>query len=69
MHAFPALPSRFRWSPEQIAGAVPPRLGDLLDFDAFRAAAPDAANAPRQRLRIAHGYRVDAAPAPRFRIS
>ena len=46
-------------------------IPDLNLFDAAgdRDAGTDAANEPRQRLRIAHGYRGDAVPARRFRIS
>ena len=69
MNAFPALPSQFRWSPEQLADAMPSRLSGLFAFDAARDGVSAAANEPRQRLRIAHGYRGDALPAPRFRIS
>ena len=56
---------------QDIADAEPLRLHqiDLFDAACDRDAGTDAANEPRQRLRIAHGYRGDAVPAPRFRIS
>ena len=69
MNAFVPLPSQFRWTPQQLAGAIPLRLGDLLDFDAARDGASGAANEPRQRLRIAHGYRAVGALPQCFRIS
>lgn len=69
MNAFVPLPSQFRWTPQQLAGAIPLRLADLLHFDAAGNGASSAANEPRQRLRIAHGYRAADALAPRFRIS
>ena len=69
MNAFVPLPSQFRWTPQQLAGAIPLRLGDLLHFDASHDGASSAANEPRQRLRIAHGYRVASALPHSFRIS
>ena len=71
MNAFVPLPSRFHWTPQQLAGAVPLRLGVALAFAAIdHAVAANAASATaRSRLRIAHGYRADAALPPRFRIS
>ena len=69
MNAFVPLPSQFRWTPQQLAGAIPLRLGDLLHFDAADNRASAAANEPRQRLRIAHGYRTVGALPQCFRIS
>jgi len=69
MNAFTPLPSQFRWSPQELVGAVPLRLTELLDFDAAREGTSPAANGARGRLRIAHGYRAADALAPRFRIS
>ena len=72
MHAFLDTPfEALRWTSQDIADAVPLRLHqvDLFDAAGDRDAGTDAANEPRQRLRIAHGYRGDAVPAPRFRIS
>lgn len=69
MNTFVPLPSQFRWTPQELAGAMPLRLGDLLHFDAACNGASGAANEPRHRLRIAHGYRVVGAMPPRFRIS
>lgn len=72
MHAFdPRHPHsrapRFRWSPAQLADAVPPRLSELF---AFRAGdVPPCANVPRRRVRPAAGYLPAVALAPRFRIS
>ena len=72
MNAFPATPfDTLHWTAQDIADAVPLRLHqvDLFDAAGDRDAGTDAANEPRQRLRIAHGYRCNAAPATRFRIS
>ncbi|RZA21820.1 MAG: hypothetical protein EOP93_02015 [Lysobacteraceae bacterium] len=69
MNAFVPLPSQFRWTPHQLAGAMPLHLRGLFAFDAARDGGKVAANEPRQRLRIAHGYRAATALAPRFRIS
>ena len=72
MNAFPATPfDTLHWTAQYIADAVPPRphQADLSDAAGDRDAGTDAANEPRQRLRIAHGYRGDAVPARRFRIS
>lgn len=69
MNAFVPLPSQFRWTPQELAGAIPLRLGDLLQFDATHTGACGAANEPRQRLRIAHGYRAVSPLPPCFRIS
>ena len=70
MNAFPATPfDTLHWTAQDIADAVPLRLHqvDLFDAAGDRDAGTDAANEPRQR--IAHGYRGDAVPARRFRIS
>ena len=69
MNAFVALPNAFNWTPQQLAEAVPLRLHQALAFDAHDDGTLSAANAPRERLRIAHHYRADAAMPPRFRIS
>ena len=72
MHASPACPfDNLHWTAQDIADAVPLRLHQIALFDAADARDDNAsaANEPRQRLRIAHGYRCDAAPATRFRIS
>lgn len=69
MNAFVPLPSQFRWTPQELAGAIPLRLGDLLHFDAAHIGASVPANEPRLRLRIAHGYRAASALSPCFRIS
>ena len=69
MNAFVALPNAFHWTPQQLAEAVPLRLHEALAFDALDGDTPSAANAPRERLRIAHQYRAAAALPPRFRIS
>ena len=70
MNAFVALPNAFNWTPEQLAEAVPLQLSQAALFDATSLhGSLAAANAPRERLRIAHGYRGDAVPARRFRIS
>jgi hypothetical protein len=69
MNAFVPLPSQFRWTPQELAGAIPLRLGDLLHFDATHDSATGAANEPRLRLRIAHGYRAASALPQHFRIS
>ena len=72
MNAFPATPfDTLHWTAQDIADAVPLRLHQIALFDAADARDDNAsaANEPRQRLRIAHGYRGDAVPEPRFRIS
>ena len=70
MNAFVALPDAFNWTPEQLAGAVPLRLSEAALFDAASQHGDlAAANAPRERLRIAHQYRAAAVLPPRFRIS
>ena len=72
MNAFPATPfDTLHWTAQDIADAVPLRLHQIALFDAADARDDNAsaANEPRQRLRIAHGYRGDAVPARRFRIS
>ena len=70
MNAFVALPNAFNWTPEQLADAVPLRLSEAALFDAADLhASLDAANAPRERLRIAHQYRAAAAMPLHFRIS
>ena len=69
MNAFVALPNAFNWTPQQLAEAVPLCLHEALAFDALAGDTLAAANAPRERLRIAHQYRAAAALPPRFRIS
>ena len=54
----------FRWSPAQLADAVPLRLSELIDF----AIAPDDASAAPRRSH-ASGYLPAETLAPRFRIS
>lgn len=58
-------PPRFRWTPEQLANAVPLRLHQMLRFEAPRR---HAANAPHGPHRL-DGYRTDARTLPAFRIS
>jgi len=70
MQASPVCPfDNLHWTAQEIADAVPLRLHQIALFDATSHGDTCASNEPRQRLRIAHGYRRDAAPAPRFRIS
>ena len=70
MNAFVALPNAFNWTPEQLAEAVPLQLSQAALFDATSLhGSLAAANAPRERLRIAHHYRATAALPSRFRIS
>lgn len=70
MNAFVALPNAFNWTPQQLAEAVPLRLSEAALFDAACLhGGLAAANAPRERLRIAHQYRAAAALPTRFRIS
>ena len=68
MNAFPATPfDTLHWTAQDIADAVPLRLSALQLFDAADDGAV-AANANRQRLRIAHGFRaIEPLPA-RFGI-
>ncbi len=69
MHASLESPfERLRWTSQDIADAVPLRLHELDLFDAATHGDANAANAARQRLRIAHAYRaVEPLPA-RFGI-
>ncbi|WP_449446607.1 hypothetical protein [Thermomonas brevis] len=72
MHAFdPIRPQsrapHFRWSPAQLADAVPPRLSELFPFSASDA--PACANTARRPLPAATSYVPACALAPRFRIS
>lgn len=70
MNAFVALPNSFHWTPAQLADAVPLRLSQAAVFDAADMhGGLAAANAPRERLRIAHHYRANATLPPRFRIA
>lgn len=70
MNAFIALPNAFNWTPEQLADAVPLRLSEAALFDAACLHGDlAAANAPRERLRIAHHYRAVVAMPSHFRIS
>ena len=69
MHVYLATPfDRLQWTSQDIADAVPLRLHEIDLFDAASHDDANASNEPRQRLRIAHGYRNDPAPAERFRI-
>lgn len=64
MHAILDTPfEHLRWTAQDIADAVPLRLSALQLFDAADDGAV-AANANRQRLRIAHGFRaIEPLPA------
>ncbi len=65
MNTFPLYPPRFRWTPEQLADAVPLRLSEVFRFEAPNAR---AANAPRHGKRAASYLADTSAPAP-FRVS
>ena len=69
MHVPSATPfENLHWTSQDIADAVPLRLHEIDLFDAATHGDVSAANAARQRLRIAHGYRaVEPLPA-RFGI-
>jgi hypothetical protein len=69
MHARLETPfEHLRWTAQDITDAVPLRLHQLDLFDAASQGDANASNGPRQRLRIAHGYRGDPAPVAPFRI-
>ena len=69
MQTSPVCPfEQLHWTAEQLTGAVPLRLHQVDLFDAASHGDATPSNEPRQRLRIAHGYRSDPAPAARFRI-
>lgn len=65
MNTFPLFPPRFRWTPEQLADAVPLRLSQVVRFDAPRVR---AANASRHARRSASYLPDVGSPGP-FRIS
>ena len=56
----------FRWSPAQLADAVPPRLSDLFAVGAAKVAPADG---PQPRARAADHYLPADVLAPRFRVS
>ncbi|HEY1070032.1 MAG TPA: hypothetical protein VGE33_05775 [Thermomonas sp.] len=68
MHAIDHAAPTFRWTPAQLADAVPLRLSTLFAYTAARDAAHGPANTPR-RARRAPGYLPAEALAPRFRVS
>ena len=69
MHASLDTPfEHLRWTSQDLVDAVPLRLHQIDFFDAAHHGDAKASNEPRQRLRIAHGYRSEPAPAARFRI-
>lgn len=59
---------RFRWTPQQLADAVPLRLSQLLDFNALRTGTPAAANAPSCRSRTATSYLPASSRSDAFRV-
>lgn len=68
MHAIDHTAPTFRWTPAQLADAVPLRLSALFAYTAARDDARGPANTPR-RARHAPGYLPAEALAPRFRVS
>ena len=68
MHAIDHTAPTFRWTPAQLADAVPLRLSTLFASTATRDDARGPANTPR-RARPAPGYLPAEALAPRFRVS
>ena len=69
MHAIDHAAPTFRWTPAQLADAVPLRLSTLFAYTAARDAARGPANTPRRHARPAPGYLPAEALAPRFRVS
>lgn len=69
MHAFDRTLPAFRWTPAQLADAVPLRLSELFAYTAARDAARGPANTLRRRVRPTPGYLPAEALAPRFRVS
>ena len=69
MHAINNTAPTFRWTPAQLADAVPLRLSELFAYTLARDAACAPANAPRRHARPAPGYLPAEALAPRFRVS
>ena len=68
MNAFVALPSAFRWTPRELADAVPLRLHEAVAFDAGADDTSPAANGLRRRAPAA-GYVPPRTSPTRFRIS
>ena len=68
MHAIDHAAPTFRWTPAQLADAVPLQLSTLFAYTATRDDARGPANTPR-RARPAPGYLPAEALAPRFRVS
>lgn len=69
MHAIDRNFPTFRWTPAQLADAVPLRLSELLALVAAGDAAPCTTDTPRQRPRNVPEYLPAEALAPRFRVS
>lgn len=69
MHAIDRNVPTFRWTPAQLADAVPLRLSELFTYAADREAADGPADTPRQRARTTPDYLPAEALAPRFRVS
>jgi len=65
MNTFPLFPPRFRWTPEQLADAMPLRLSRTFHFEAPRAR---AANASRHARRSGSYLPNAGSPGP-FRVS
>lgn len=69
MHASLDTPfETLHWTSQDLVDAVPLRLHQIDLFDAAIHGDANASNEPRQRLRIAHGYRCEPASPARFRV-
>jgi hypothetical protein len=69
MHAFDHTLPAFRWTPAQLADAVPLRLSELFACAPDREAADGPCDTPRQRTRTTPDYLPAESLAPRFRVS
>ncbi|MCC7097726.1 MAG: hypothetical protein IT472_11160 [Thermomonas sp.] len=59
---------RFRWTPQQLADAVPLRLTQLIDFNALRSSTPAAANSAHCNQRSQTGYLPTPSGTNAFRV-
>ncbi len=69
MHAIDRDFPTFRWTPAQLADAVPPRLSELFARTTDRDANRGPADTTRHRTRTTPDYLPAEALAPRFRVS
>ncbi len=69
MHAIDRDFPTFRWTPAQLADAVPPRLSELFARTTDRDARCGPADTTSHRTRTTPDYLPAEALAPRFRVS